>query len=137
MPSCTAITVPTLAVEVVSAPKPAMFCSMMALISSAQDAIVIPPSDSWCFVIYYLLLARWGFRAKRRKNRGYPASRQGRLPPGPHLGAILYTGTRDGGGRRCGRFAGAVCRRGFRSEKIQIRAGDAGQQSLLEGCQTI
>src|SRR6266849_3138173 len=43
MPSCTAITVPTLAVSVSLPPNPAMFFSMMALISSAQDAIVIPP----------------------------------------------------------------------------------------------
>jgi hypothetical protein len=43
------MTVPTLAVEVVSAPKPAMFFSMMALISSAQDAdaILVPPNFAW------------------------------------------------------------------------------------------
>src|SRR5579883_1612735 len=45
IPSCTAMTVPTLAVEVSLAPKPAMFLSMMALISSAQDAIAFPPEN--------------------------------------------------------------------------------------------
>src|SRR6266576_4432809 len=35
-----AMMVPTLAVSVVLVPKPAMFFSMMAVISSAQDAIV-------------------------------------------------------------------------------------------------
>src|SRR5207248_4075769 len=43
IPSDTATTVPTLAISVSLPPKSAMFFSMMALISSAQDAIVIPP----------------------------------------------------------------------------------------------
>src|SRR5437588_8549880 len=43
MPSCTAITVPTLAVSTSGPPKPVMLFSMMALISSAQVAIVVPP----------------------------------------------------------------------------------------------
>src|SRR5579883_2147973 len=48
-----AMTVPTLAVAAVSVPKPAMFCSMMALISSAQDAIFFLLK---CFQVVYSLL---------------------------------------------------------------------------------
>ena len=50
------MTVPTLAVAVSLVPNPAMFFSMMALISSAHDAIVVPPvcidPRSDCFVMH-------------------------------------------------------------------------------------
>src|SRR3989442_11040462 len=86
MPSCTAITVPTLAVDVVLSPKPAMFFSMMALISSAQDAIVVPPVYLFlCLFIMVSYLAEPVFfgaapRRPRQHVHCFPHSQQGRGP---------------------------------------------------------
>src|SRR5262249_21747299 len=64
-PSWIAMTVPTLAVAVVLVPKPVMFFSMMAVISSAQEAIV--------FLLMYFLI--------KRLYLPEPVPRQGKNPP--------------------------------------------------------
>src|SRR5438552_17775667 len=91
MPSCTAITVPTLAVSTSCPPKPVMLFSMMALISSAQVAIVVPPRFQDFF--HPQMGEAWVNRAAPTLDdltatyhgRGGPCGR-----PGRHYAYLLY-----------------------------------------------
>ena len=75
------MTVPTLAVVVVLVPKPAMFCSMMALISSAQVAVAF--LLVYLVVVYKILLVFDLVVFQWWRNTGWTVYRGQNIDPSP------------------------------------------------------